>query len=261
MKTKRLYAAALAIAEEAGPGLCAAGDADGGAAATSHLDTLSALGYLDTIVTGDARELSRVIPDESIDMIFTDPPYLREYLWTYGMLAKLGARVLKRGGYLFAYGAGEHMPASLAGMEEKGLTYFWTLALLHHGGYPRLWHKRLMSGYKPVFVYTKGHPIVNPWMCTVHAIGMDKRFHEWGQGEGLAIKMIEMLTPPEAIILDPFVGGGTTCAAAKMLGRRYIGFEVIPDVAERARQRVALTQVPLPMEIPEQMQLLQEATP
>jgi hypothetical protein len=31
-----------------------------------------------SIVTGDCRELSRAIPDHSIDLIFTDPPYLKE---------------------------------------------------------------------------------------------------------------------------------------------------------------------------------------
>ncbi len=33
--------------------------------------------YLDRLTVGDRRELARVIPDESIDLIFTDPPYLK----------------------------------------------------------------------------------------------------------------------------------------------------------------------------------------
>ncbi len=33
--------------------------------------------YLDRLTVGDSRELARVIPDESIDLIFTDPPYLK----------------------------------------------------------------------------------------------------------------------------------------------------------------------------------------
>ncbi len=204
------------------------------------------LEYRNAIATGDARELAKHILDESIDLIFTDPPYLREFLWTYEYLARIGVRVLKQGGWLFAYGAGEHMPARLAGIESKGLTYFWVFTLLHHGGYPRMWNKHLMSGYKPVFVYTKGKPAINPWMSTVHSVAMDKRYHEWGQGDGLAIKCIDMLTRPGAIIYDPFTGGGTIPAVCKMLGRNYVASEIDPDVAERARIRVAQTQSPLP---------------
>lgn len=213
------------------------------------------LEYRNQIVNGDARELAKRIPDESIDLIFTDPPYLREYLWTYEFLAECGARVLKPGGWLFAYGAGEHMPASLAGMENRGLSYFWVFALLHNGGYPRMWNKTLMSGYKPVFVYTKGRPAINPWMSTVHSDVMDKRFHEWGQGDGLALKCIEMLTIPNAVVYDSFTGGGTVPAVCKMLGRNYVASEIDPDVARRARDRVRMTQPPLFVLQPEQTRM------
>lgn len=200
---------------------------------------------LNEIYTGDARELAKAIPDESVDLIFTDPPYLREFLWTYEFLADLGARILRPGGYLFAYGAGEHMPASLAGMERGGLKYFWTFILLHNGGWPRMWNKRLMSGYKPVFVFTKGTVSPQHWMGTVHSDAMDKQFHEWGQGTGFPIKMIDMLAGADTLIVDPFTGGGTVPAVCKMLGRNYLAFEIDPDTAEMARQRVANTQPPL----------------
>ena len=35
---------------------------------------------LNTIITGDARELAKAIPDESVDLIFTDPVYDRRGL-------------------------------------------------------------------------------------------------------------------------------------------------------------------------------------
>ncbi|MBU1621856.1 MAG: hypothetical protein KJ604_20565, partial [Gammaproteobacteria bacterium] len=46
------------------------------------------------IYTGDARELAEAIPDESVDLIFTDPVYDRidDYRW----LAEAVARVLKQ---------------------------------------------------------------------------------------------------------------------------------------------------------------------
>ena len=203
------------------------------------------------IYVGDARELSRDIPDDSVDMIFTDPPYLKKYLHLYGWLAEEASRILRPGGWLFAYGAGDHLPDHLRRMGEH-LDFFWVFVLQHHGGYPRMWHKKLMSGYKPVMVYTKGQPSLNPWKATIHTDKKDKRFHKWGQGVGLALKMIEMLTRPDDIVLDPMCGGGTTLAACKMLGRRWLAFEIVPKMAGEARERIRNTQSPLPGFVVEQ---------
>ena len=57
------------------------------------------------------------------------------------------------------------------------------------------------------------------------------------------------------IVFDPFTGGGTVPAVCKMLGRRYLAFEIDPEVAQRARDRVRDTQPPLFVPEPEQMGL------
>jgi DNA modification methylase len=40
------------------------------------------------------------------------------------------------------------------------------------------------------------------------------------------------------IILDPFNGSGTSCVAAEILGRRWIGIELSPNYAEISRKRI-----------------------
>ena len=52
------------------------------------------------VYTGDARHLALDIPDGSIDLIFTDPPYSKKYLPLYGWLAFMAERILKPGGFL-----------------------------------------------------------------------------------------------------------------------------------------------------------------
>lgn len=203
------------------------------------------MGYRDAIVTGDARELASELPDESVDLIFTDPPYPREYLHLYHWLGKIGARVLVPGGYLFAYGAVDHLPLELHLLGAYGLDYFWVDVLLHNGACPRMWAKRLMSGYKPIMVFTKGHPARLPWRITVYSDRMEKNFHPWQQGRWYPMKMIEMLTDAGDVILDPFCGGGTIPVVCETLGRHYIAFEIDPDTAARARERVANVQPPL----------------
>ena len=48
------------------------------------------------IYTGDAKFLAKDIPDESVDLIFTDLPYPKEYLYCFRDLAEFSSRILKK---------------------------------------------------------------------------------------------------------------------------------------------------------------------
>jgi site-specific DNA-methyltransferase (adenine-specific) len=51
-------------------------------------------------------------------------------------------------------------------------------------------------------------------------------------------KAIKILSYKNDIVLDPFNGSGTSCVAAEILDRRWIGIELSPNYAEIARQRI-----------------------
>ena len=51
-------------------------------------------------------------------------------------------------------------------------------------------------------------------------------------------QLLRRFTQAGDIVLDPFIGSGTTAIEANRLGRRYIGIELAPSVAEIARQRI-----------------------
>jgi site-specific DNA-methyltransferase (adenine-specific) len=51
--------------------------------------------------------------------------------------------------------------------------------------------------------------------------------------------LITLITPPNGIVLDPFLGSGTTALAALNLGRFFIGIELNEEYVEMARRRVA----------------------
>lgn len=53
--------------------------------------------------------------------------------------------------------------------------------------------------------------------------------------------LVRMVTREGQIVLDPFTGSGTTCRAAKQLGRRFIGIEKQTQWADVARVRCGLT--------------------
>jgi site-specific DNA-methyltransferase (adenine-specific) len=51
-------------------------------------------------------------------------------------------------------------------------------------------------------------------------------------------KAIKILSYKNDVVLDPFAGSGTSCVAAEILDRRWIGIELSPDYAEISRKRI-----------------------
>ena len=66
----------------------------------------------------------------------------------------------------------------------------------------------------------------------------EKCGHPSQKPEELIGKLISCATDPGDIVLDPFLGSGTTAAAAEALGRRWIGVEVNPAYCEMAKARL-----------------------
>ena len=54
-------------------------------------------------------------------------------------------------------------------------------------------------------------------------------------------RLIRLYTYRDDLVLDPFIGSGTTAVAAKMLGRRYVGYDLDPSYVELAEARLAET--------------------
>lgn len=50
--------------------------------------------------------------------------------------------------------------------------------------------------------------------------------------------LIKLITPPQGIVLDPFMGSGSTGIAAKQLGFKFIGIELSPEYFEIAQKRI-----------------------
>ncbi|MBV9734408.1 MAG: site-specific DNA-methyltransferase [Acidisphaera sp.] len=52
----------------------------------------------------------------------------------------------------------------------------------------------------------------------------------------------------DALVLDPFMGAGTTCVAALREGARSVGIDIDPDYVAIARERLAAETLPMPLE-------------
>ena len=69
----------------------------------------------------------------------------------------------------------------------------------------------------------------------------EQRFHEAQKPLDLIEFLIKLTTREKQIVLDPFMGSGTTAVAAQHLDRRFIGFEISPDYCHIGQQRLNQT--------------------
>jgi ParB-like chromosome segregation protein Spo0J len=188
---------------------------------------------------GDFRLLSDQIADDSVDLVFTDPPYDGKSVTLYEDAARVASRILKPGGSFIAYSGQRHLPAVLSGC-EKHLRYWWTIAGVHSGANQMLQKLGIRCGWKPLVWFVKGtRGDVQNVLRDVVTGDREKDAHVWQQAEEEALYYIEHLTSAGGLVVDFFVGGGTTAVASKKLRRQFIGFEVDASAAERASIRVS----------------------
>lgn len=187
---------------------------------------------------GDFRELAAMIPDNSVELVFTDPPYDEESASLYADAAQVAARILKPGGSMIAYTGQKHLPAVLAGMSQH-LRYWWTCACIHEGGNQILNNLGIRCGWKPLVWFVKNGrgDVQNVMQDTVRG-DREKDAHEWQQAVSEAHYFIEKLCPVGGLVVDFFLGGGTTKIAADRLNRRFVGFEVNAKALEVAAKRI-----------------------
>lgn len=67
-----------------------------------------------------------------------------------------------------------------------------------------------------------------------------KHLHPATFPDKLPYDLIQCFCPPGGIVLDPFIGSGTTAIAAIKLGRKFIGMEISPEYCKLAEKRIEL---------------------
>ena len=191
------------------------------------------------IITGDMMLLWDRLDDDSVDLIFTDPPYGKSALCNYGNLAELAAAKLKPGGLCLVYAGQMFLPEVLSLMGAH-LKYWWMFAIRFSGQHAAIHPRHIQNKWRPVIAF--GKPDVkapDEWLGDLLiGGGRAKDRDDWEQEESESEYLIRKLTKPGQLVVDPFCGSGTFCAAAKKSGRRWIGTEYDPLKAKMARGRL-----------------------
>lgn len=266
------------------------------------------LSFQDVITCGDCQNVLKIIPEKSIDLIFTSPPYADQRNNTYGGISpdkyvswflpksEEFLRVLKPSGS-FVLNIKERVVEGqrhtyviklILALQEQG--WLWTEEYMWHkkNSHPGKWPNRFRDNWERLLHFTKDRkfqmfqdevkvPIGN-WADgrlknlsetdrtrdnSRVGSGFGKKISNWVGKEmvypsnvlhmatecynqqhsavfplALPEWFIKLFTKEGDIVMDPFMGSGTTCVAAKRLSRGYLGIDVNSEYCDLAVRRV-----------------------
>ena len=273
--------------------------------------------FINRIFLGDCGEILKDFPDNSIDLIFTSPPYADQRKKTYGGVtpdeyvdwflpkSEHFLRVLKPTG-TFILNIKERVVDGerhtyvidlILKMRQQG--WLWTEEFMWHkkNSYPGKWPNRFRDNWERLIQFNKSKKFkmyqeavmipVGDWARDRLAnlsdtdktrdeskvgsgfgknvsnwIGRDKVYpnnvvhmatecsnknHSAAFPVELPKWFIRLFSQPDDIILDPFIGSGTTAEAAIELGRNYVGIDINQEFIKLTRNRISEIQIGLPL--------------
>lgn len=272
--------------------------------------------YLNRIILGDCEEILKELPDNSVDLIFTSPPYADQRQSTYGGIgpdeyvdwflpkAAQFQRVLKSTGTFIlnikerVVNGERHTYVIELILKMKQHGWLWTEEFMWHkkNSYPGKWPNRFRDNWERLIQFNKsknfnmyqeavmvpvgewakvrlaslsetdkirdvsrvgsgfgknvsnwlGRDMVYPTNVIHMATECANRNHSATFPVALPAWFIKLFTQPGEVVLDPFIGSGTTALAAVKLGRYFLGIDTNGEYVEEAQQRITATQVRLP---------------
>jgi len=253
---------------------------------------------LNDVYCGDSFELLKELPQNSVDLVVTSPPYdnVRDYKGFTLDLNKIGEglfRVVKDGGIVAVViqdqtkNFGKTLTSfklAVDWCEKIGFKLFECLIYKKFGAEGAWWNKRFRIDHEYMMVFLKGdkpqyfdkEPLkipskhggktmtgggtrltngirietrsitINPMKCRGSVWAYEtagdgsrmKHQHPATYPDHLPYDFIQCFCPPEGVVLDPFIGSGTTALAAKTLNRNFLGFDISQEYVDLAKKRI-----------------------
>ena len=180
-------------------------------------------------ICGDAIELMKKLPDKSVDLVLTDPPYpdyhQEIYKYKKGLLNGLKRFSCKQ--FIF-WSSKVDFPLSYTAI------HIWDKKVGVGSWYERIFERNGAIEYKVYRYY-----LIN---SSVAANYTHDNF--WGHSSQKPIQLIEKLILENSnkgdLILDPFMGSFTTAIAAESLERRWIGCDISEKYCQIGEERLKI---------------------
>ena len=179
------------------------------------------------------------IKENSVSLIFTDPPYEAKDLHLYSDLAKQAMLILRDGGSLMCYSGHYCIDTVIQFMKDAGLNFHWIIPVLHSGASALMFDRKIMVAYKPILWFTKGKYSGDYVKDVIKSEFQGKELHEWAQSTIESDYYIKHTTIAHDIVYDPFMGQGTFGISARKLDRQFIGAEINPEHFKNAQKLIS----------------------
>lgn len=217
------------------------------------------------LIQGDCLKVLPTLPDNSVDLVLTDPPYnIGKAKWDnvdldfYRKWLKECTRIVKHTILTFC----SHIfikDIRKICEDELGLTYRMLLIWDWRQALPFRPKKNYTTGYDSILFFTKSDdytfnkPTIYSEQWNILKFpraqintkegrflkdGKVLRCHPTQKPEKLIEHLIKIHSNPNDTILDPFLGSGTTMKVARDLKRSCIGIEINPEYVEIAKKRL-----------------------
>jgi DNA modification methylase len=204
------------------------------------------------IYNADCREILPLIPDKSIDLVLTDPPYNVGLDYCDGDNRPDYKEWCKEWFYMLPrplYFTPGHFNLPMWYLIEEPK---WVMAWFKDNQCSRT---KLGSGFmlwEPILVYGDGQKVNQDAFYEPIGMQSDTGDHPCPKSAKAWQKLMVLISQPNDLILDPFLGSGTTCYCAKKLGRKSIGIEISEKYCEIAAKRCQQTVMNFEVESPQE---------
>ncbi len=191
-----------------------------------------------TIIHADCLRILPQLPEESVDFILTDPPYLANYTdrtgrsiindnndaWLKPAFVQM-YRVLARDRFCVSFYGWPCADRFLTAFRSAGFR------IIGHLVFPKRYTSStrfLRYQHECAYLLAKGNP-----EAPAYPIGdvldwtySGNKLHPTEKPLSVLLPLVETFSAPGSLVLDPFSGSGATLHAAMSLGRSYLGIEL-----------------------------------
>ena len=219
------------------------------------------LNYIDNV---DCLEGLKGLPDNSVDLVVTDPPYLINYASryrkdkTYDFCSVIANdnnpeliqdcllecyRVLKPDSAAYVFCSSKTLDTFMGFAVKAGFKVKNTIIWVKNNWTAGDLTAQYGQQYEPLLLLNKGRAEIrgkrlsDVW--TFNRVAGKEQIHRNQKPVELITRCIEKHSDLGAVVLDPFMGSGTTAVACIKTGRNFIGFEINEKYYAGSMERIA----------------------